>query len=65
MGASGESLRANRLSPHDAEDLAQGFLAGLLTEPETKLAALAAEHGRFREFLKTSLRHFALNWLRG
>ncbi|HAB16110.1 MAG TPA: hypothetical protein PLX89_01595 [Verrucomicrobiota bacterium] len=56
--------RALGLPPQDAEDLGQEFLAGLLATPETKLAKLAAEHGRFRDFLKAGTRNFTLNWLR-
>lgn len=41
---------------HDAEDLTQQFLSELLTRDG--LAGLAPERGRFRSFLKASLRNF-------
>ena len=43
-------------SPHDAEDLTQGFFALLLEK--NYLRDVAREKGRFRSFLLASLKHF-------
>lgn len=43
----------------DAEDLTQGFFAGLLESDG--LAKLAPGHGSFRSFLKASLNHFVID----
>jgi RNA polymerase sigma factor (sigma-70 family) len=43
-------------SPHDAEDLTQGFFADLLAR--AGLTSVAAERGRFRSFLLASLKNF-------
>jgi len=51
-------LRRQGHSPHDAEDLVQGFLARLLARDD--LAEVGAEKGRFRTFLLTSLRNFTI-----
>ncbi len=46
-------LRRQGHSPHDAEDLVQGFLARVLARED--LAGVRQEKGRFRTFLLTSL----------
>ncbi len=51
-------LRRQGQSPHDAEDLVQGFLARLLARED--LAGVGPEKGRFRTFLLTSLRNFVV-----
>jgi len=51
-------LRRQGHSPHDAEDLVQGFLARLLARED--LANVGPEKGRFRTFLLTSLRNFSV-----
>src|SRR5262245_1384255 len=51
-------LRRQGHSPHDAEDLVQGFLARLLARED--LAGVGPEKGRFRTFLLTSLRNFVI-----
>jgi RNA polymerase sigma factor (sigma-70 family) len=51
-------LRRQGQSPHDAEDLVQGFLARLLARED--LAEVGPEKGRFRTFLLTSLRNFVI-----
>jgi DNA-directed RNA polymerase specialized sigma24 family protein len=51
-------LRRQGHSPHDAEDLVQGFLARLLARED--LAEVGPEKGRFRTFLLTSLRNFVI-----
>lgn len=51
-------LRRQGQSPHDAEDLVQGFLARVLARED--LAAVGPEKGRFRTFLLTSLRNFTI-----
>ena len=51
-------LRRQGYSPHDAEDLVQGFLARLLARED--LGEVGPEKGRFRTFLLTSLRNFSV-----
>jgi RNA polymerase sigma factor (sigma-70 family) len=51
-------LRRQGHSPHDAEDLVQGFLARVLARED--LAGVRPEKGRFRTFLLTSLRNFVI-----
>jgi len=51
-------LRRQGESPHDAEDLVQGFLARVLARED--LAGVGPEKGRFRTFLLTSLRNFTI-----
>jgi RNA polymerase sigma-70 factor (ECF subfamily) len=51
-------LRRQGHSPHDAEDLVQGFLARVLARED--LAEVGPEKGRFRTFLLTSLRNFTI-----
>jgi DNA-directed RNA polymerase specialized sigma24 family protein len=50
------AARGRGASPHDAEDLVQGFFADLLGR--NALAAADAARGRFRAFLLTSFSHF-------
>lgn len=52
-------LRRSGRSPHDAQDLTQGFLARLLAAPS--LARVEPARGRFRSFLLASLKHFLAN----
>ena len=49
-------LRRQGKSPHDAEDLTQGFLAHLLENH--RLSQVRKEKGKFRSFLLASLRNF-------
>ena len=51
-------LRRQGHSPHDAEDLVQGFIARLLARED--LAEVGPEKGRFRTFLLTALRNFTI-----
>jgi RNA polymerase sigma-70 factor (ECF subfamily) len=51
-------LRRQGQSPHDAEDLVQGFLARVLARED--LAGVGPEKGRFRTFLLVSLRNFVI-----
>ncbi len=55
-------LRRQGHSPHDAEDLVQGFLARLLARED--LAGVGPEKGRFRTFLLASLRNFVIKQAR-
>ena len=48
-------LRARHYSPHDAEDLVQSFVAGLLRRDFLK--GVGREKGKFRTFLLTSLKN--------
>lgn len=52
-------LRRSGNSRHEAEDLLQGFFAGLVEKK--MLAGLAAERGRFRNFLLVCLKRYAAN----
>ncbi len=54
-------LRRRGHSPHDAQDLTQGFLARVIARED--LGEVGPEKGRFRTFLLTALRNFALNQL--
>lgn len=57
-------FRARGANTEDARDLAQKFFHSLI-EKKT-LAQISREGGRFRSFLLTALRHFAINeWERG
>ena len=49
-------LKANNYSHHDAEDLVQGFFVSLLRHDFLK--QLTPEKGRFRSFLKQSLKNY-------
>jgi RNA polymerase sigma factor (sigma-70 family) len=51
-------LRRQGHSPHDSEDLVQGFLARLLARED--LANVGPKKGRFRTFLLTALRNFVI-----
>jgi RNA polymerase sigma-70 factor (ECF subfamily) len=48
--------RRRGLSPHDAEDLVQGFFARLIEKE--MLAKVQREGGRFRSFLLACFSHF-------
>jgi RNA polymerase sigma factor (sigma-70 family) len=52
-------VRRQGHSPHDAQDLTQGFFARLLDK--NYLAAVAPEKGKFRSFLLAALKHFLAN----
>jgi RNA polymerase sigma factor (sigma-70 family) len=52
-------VRRRGFSPHDAEDLTQGFFAQLLQA--NSLANVRREKGRFRGFLLAALNHFVAN----
>jgi DNA-directed RNA polymerase specialized sigma24 family protein len=52
-------VRRDGMSPEDAEDVVQGFLASLLSS--TAMAGVDRERGRFRSYLLGSLRHFLAN----
>ncbi len=57
-------VRRRGYSPHDAQDLTQGFFARLL-ERES-LASADPHRGRFRTFLLTALTHYLVNeWQKG
>jgi RNA polymerase sigma factor (sigma-70 family) len=49
-------LRRQGKSPHDAEDVTQGFFARLCRND--RLASVGREKGKFRSFLLVSLKHF-------
>jgi RNA polymerase sigma-70 factor (ECF subfamily) len=51
-------LRRQGHTPHDAQDLVQGFLARLLARED--LVEVGPEKGRFRTFLLTALRNFVI-----
>jgi RNA polymerase sigma-70 factor (ECF subfamily) len=56
-------IRSSGYSPHDAQDLTQGFFARLL-EMDC-LRVVEPEKGRFRTFLKMALKRFMANeWVR-
>lgn len=52
-------LRCRGHSPHDAEDLTQGFIAHLLSRP--LCAAADPSKGRFRTFILAALKNFVAN----
>ncbi len=52
-------VRRRGCSPHDAQDLIQGFFAHLVQN--NGLAAVAPGRGKFRSFLLTCLKHFIEN----
>ncbi|HMJ89949.1 MAG TPA: sigma-70 family RNA polymerase sigma factor [Candidatus Acidoferrum sp.] len=52
-------VRRHGHSPHDAQDLTQGFFAALLES--NSLANLNPSRGRFRAWLLASLKHFLAN----
>ncbi len=51
--------RHRGLSPHEAEDLVQGFLADLLERGD--LAGVDRSKGRFRAFLRAAFEHYLAN----
>jgi RNA polymerase sigma factor (sigma-70 family) len=51
-------LRRKGHSPHDAQDLVQGFLARVIARDD--LGNVGPEKGRFRTFLLTGLRNFTI-----
>ncbi len=51
--------RHRGLSPHEAEDLVQGFFADLLERGD--LAAIDRSKGRFRAFLRAACEHYLAN----
>ena len=51
-------LRRQGHSPHDAQDLTQGFLARVIARED--LGHVSPEKGRFRTFLLTALRNFTI-----
>src|SRR2546427_4698995 len=52
-------VRRKGHSPHDAQDLTQGFFARLLEK--NYLGTVAREKGKFRSFLLAALNHFLAN----
>jgi len=52
-------LRRSRHSPHEAQDLVQGYLARLLERED--LATVSQEKGRFRSYLLAGLRNFLVS----
>lgn len=53
-------LRRSGHSPHEAQDLVQGFFAHLLAR-ESRLRSAKPAKGRFRSFLLASLKHYVAN----
>ncbi|HUG19107.1 MAG TPA: sigma-70 family RNA polymerase sigma factor [Planctomycetaceae bacterium] len=53
-------VRREGVSPDEAQDLTQGFFVSLLERQD--LRAVHEEKGRFRSFLRTSMKHFLLNY---
>lgn len=53
------SARFSGHSPHDAEDLTQGFFTRLLRRGD--LGPLAPDQGRFRAFLKSAFRNYTVD----
>ncbi len=51
-------LRRHGHTPHDAQDLTQGFLARVIARDD--LGTVGPEKGRFRTFLLTALRNFTI-----
>jgi RNA polymerase sigma-70 factor (ECF subfamily) len=52
-------VRRHGRTPHDAQDLTQGFFAQLLEK--RSLAVADQQRGRFRSFLLTSMKHYLAN----
>jgi RNA polymerase sigma-70 factor (ECF subfamily) len=52
-------LRRADCTPHEADDIVQGFFARLLEKGD--LAQVAPERGRFRSFLLVAVKHFLAN----
>jgi DNA-directed RNA polymerase specialized sigma24 family protein len=55
--------RRDGLSPHDAQDAVQGFIAHLLARQD--LNTVSPERGRFRSFLLAAFKHFLVSRVRG
>ena len=55
--------RRDGLSPHDAQDAVQSFIAHLLARED--LNSVEPEKGRFRSFLLTAFKHFLVSRARG
>jgi RNA polymerase sigma-70 factor (ECF subfamily) len=55
--------RRDGLSPHDAQDAVQGFIAHLLARQD--LNTVSPERGKFRSFLLAAFKHFLVSRLRG
>ncbi len=53
-------VRRTGCSPHDAEDITQGFFSELLRKGY--LDGVCAEKGRLRSFLRVSMKHYLSNW---
>jgi len=53
-------LRRSGRSPHDAQDLVQGFFVQLLAK-ESRLKSAQPAKGRFRTFLLACLKHYVAN----
>lgn len=53
-------LRRSGNSPHDAQDMVQGFFAHLLAK-DSRLQSAHPSKGRFRSFLLACLKHYAAN----
>lgn len=53
-------LRRSGRSPHDAQDLVQGFFTHLLAK-ESRLKSAHPAKGRFRSFLLACLKHYVAN----
>ena len=53
-------VRREGVTPEEAQDLTQGFFVSLLERQD--LQAVREEKGRFRSFLRVSMKHFVLNY---
>jgi RNA polymerase sigma factor (sigma-70 family) len=52
-------VRRHALSPHEAEDIVQGFLADLIVRGD--MASMDQSKGRFRSFLRAACEHYLAN----
>jgi RNA polymerase sigma factor (sigma-70 family) len=52
-------VRRHGLSPHEAEDIVQGFLADLIERGD--MASMDQSKGRFRSFLRAACKHYLAN----
>jgi RNA polymerase sigma factor (sigma-70 family) len=52
-------VRRHGLSPHEAEDIVQGFLADLIERGD--MASMDQSKGRFRSFLRAACEHYMAN----
>jgi RNA polymerase sigma factor (sigma-70 family) len=52
-------VRRHGLSPHEAEDIVQGFLADLIERGD--MASIDQSKGRFRAFLRAACEHYLAN----